>query len=130
MTTPHSEHTIQNLIRLSAAKQGITLFRDNVGVAPPFTPNGHPIRYGLCVGASDLVGYMTIPVCQLSPNARVAVFVAVEVKTPNHRTSQDRLEAQQNFLERVNMAGGLGVMATSVEEFEAAVKQYREGKIR
>ncbi|MEM7046052.1 MAG: VRR-NUC domain-containing protein [Pseudomonadota bacterium] len=78
------------------------VFRNNVGVAT--YPGGERVRYGLCPGSSDLIGWMPVTITPEMVGKTVAVFLAVEVKGPRGRLSG----AQENFLERVKKAGGIG----------------------
>lgn len=99
------EASIQSAIRLAAAKMGIVLFRNNVGTLQD--RNGQYVRYGLCIGSSDLIGYM--------PNG---IFIAIEVKTPKKKATA----AQMAFLLSVITAGGIGLCCTSVDEFISEMK--------
>ncbi len=57
------------------------------------------------MGSSDLIG------CAM--RGEVAVFLAVEVKSPTGRATPQ----QTQFLEAVRQAGGIGILARSVDEF-------------
>lgn len=85
---------------LEAPKLGCLLWRNNVGMA--YTRSGHPIKFGLCVGSSDLIGI-----------TRDGRFLAVEVKVPGEEPTPE----QQRFIDMVNARGGIGIAAHSVEEF-------------
>jgi hypothetical protein len=63
-------------------------------------------------GVSDILGIL--------PSGR---FLAIEVKSPTGRVSPH----QQQFIERINAAGGLAFVARSVEEVHAEVEAL-EGK--
>lgn len=99
-----SEHSIQNEIRLAASEYGCVLFRNNVGVLRD--REGSYIRYGLAVGSSDLIGFVSI--------VGVAVFVAVECKAPGKRPTKK----QAAFMAAVNAAGGIALSCDSVETFQ------------
>lgn len=118
-----NESTVQKKVRLAATAAGVTLFRNNVGVA--FYPNGQAVRFGLCEGSSDLIGFLSVRAGDLPPDAKIAVFVACETKKPKARTKRDRLKTQNHFLDAVRAAGGVAVMASSVEEFQDAVRDYQ-----
>lgn len=109
------ESTIQNKIRVAVSRLGSRLFRNNVGVAT--TESGHTIRFGLCKGSSDLIGWTPVEITQEMVGQQVAVFTAVEVKTPKGRVSKE----QQAFLDAVLDAGGIGTVARSAEEAETKV---------
>ena len=88
---------LTNLIRLEASRFGAVLFRNNVGF---YKKDGHAIRYGLCVGSSDFIGWL---------HGR---FLAIEIKV-----GKDKLTPEQiNFLEQVNQSGGIGICARSVSD--------------
>lgn len=78
---------------------GIILWRQNTGCLQDKT--GRWIKYGLCVGSSDLIGIYK------------GRFLAVEVKVPGKRPTSEQL----NFIDVVNKAGGIAAWVTSVEEF-------------
>ena len=59
-------------------------------------------------GTSDIVGWYATEYY----NSPAAVFLAIEVKRPGGKPTQ----AQQEFLDKVNEAGGLGFVATSVQD--------------
>ena len=97
-----SETRIMKDIQLELAKMGCRLFRNNVGMLKDHV--GGIVRFGLCPGSSDLIGYM--------PHKGQAVFVAVEVKTFKGIVTT----VQQRFIDAVNKAGGIAFVARSVEE--------------
>jgi hypothetical protein len=92
------------------------------------------VRYGLCPGSSDIIGYKAEDVCLPNGDAfvptRLASFVAIEVKDakwreprhPGPRGSKSAWEkylaweAQRDFLAQVREAGGLAGVARSVED--------------
>lgn len=101
------EKNVLQLARLTLAKQGFTLFRNNLGQYR--NDEGHVIRYGLCSpGGSDLIGYKTLVITHSLVGTKIAQFVAREVKGTGGRLS----EAQQNFLSRVIIAGGDAAIIT------------------
>lgn len=88
------ELDIQKMVMFEVSRLGHTVFRNNVGVLKDH--RGIPIKFGLCVGSSDLIGW-----------TKTGKFLAIEVKTPKGRVSQD----QQNFIDVVNKAGGIAFVA-------------------
>ncbi len=92
-----------------AAAPYARLFRNNVGRLQ-WAP-GKWLNYGLCVGSSDLIGFTL--------RGR---FVACEVKYKGKLTKE-----QANFLEQVNAAGGLGIVARSVEDVITALTHAQSG---
>lgn len=96
-----SEATLMRQIQLRASEMGVRLFRNNVGL---YKRGPRVIRYGLCVGSSDLIGW--------NPAGR---FIAVEVKLTTSTTKE-----QMQFLQAVVISAGIGIIAHSVQEFEEA----------
>lgn len=103
------EKPILDAIMLSAPKLGSRLFRNNVGVLQD--ENGQHVRYGLCTGSSDLIGWKEVTVTPEMVGKKVAVFLAVEVKTGNLKPTKE----QTNFIEAVTKAGGIAFVARDSE---------------
>lgn len=113
-----SEAAIQQQIRLALSRAGVVAFRNNVGqYTDPKT--GRPIRYGLGVGSSDLIGWTPVVITPDMVGSTVAVFTACEVKTPTGRAT----EAQLNFIAQVLRAGGLAGIARSPADAVAITRQ-------
>lgn len=93
------ESDIQRLIMLALSEAGCLIWRNNTGVLK--NAAGIPIKFGLCVGSSDLIG--------LTPTGR---FLAVEIKTPTGKPTPE----QTRFLEAVRARGGIAGIARSPEE--------------
>jgi hypothetical protein len=102
------ERKIQSEIQL-AANGPARLWRNNVGALRD--AQGQLVRYGLCPGSSDLIGYRTITITPEMVGRRLAVFAAVEVKDRGQPTEQ-----QTNFINLVQQAGGLAGVARSVPD--------------
>jgi len=107
-----SEKNIMRRIMLAlGGLPQVRLFRNNIGVAKH--DDGSRTEYGLCVGSSDLIGWKSIEVTPEMVGKRIAVFTAIEVKSPtNNRLSP----AQLNFLKVVQDHGGIAGVAKSDEE--------------
>jgi hypothetical protein len=73
--------------------------RNNTGVAER---DGRVVKYGLCVGSSDLIGL----------RRRDGKFIAIEVKAPSGRVSPE----QEMFIQRIRASGGLAGVARTVED--------------
>jgi len=93
-------------ILLQSSEQGARLFRNNtalgwVGDVVSRSPsvlvlqNYRPLRAGLCVGGSDLIGW--------TPRDGIAVFTAIEAKTGRLKPTHE----QESFLAAVERAGGI-----------------------
>lgn len=108
-----TETDLMQAIRLALGRErDLVLWRNNVGVARPH-PDQRPVRYGLCVGSSDLVGI-------LAPAGR---FFALEIKTPTGRATTE----QGLFLALVRQRGGFAAIARSVDDARAALERARAG---
>lgn len=106
-----SETDLRRAIQLAASEQGARLFRNNTGMGWTGTvrhvgsevhiSNPRPLHAGLFKGSSDLIGW--------TAEGR---FVAIEIKTPRMRTTDE----QRQFIKSVRTAGGCGGIAYSVED--------------
>jgi hypothetical protein len=108
------ERRIQAEIQL-AAGNGARLWRNNVGALRD--AQGQLVRYGLCPGSSDLIGFRTITITPDMVGQRVAVFSAVEVKDKARPTEQ-----QHAFIRLVEQAGGMAGVARSVPDALAILR--------
>lgn len=116
MTT---EKDIERSIILHASKIGSTLFKNNVGM---YTDSkGNVIRYGLCKGSSDLIGWTPIVITPDMVGKKVAVFTAVEVKK-NKFGKYKATDLQKAFIAAVNKAGGKAGVADCLLDLEVIVK--------
>ncbi len=109
----NAETAVQQKI-LAALSGLVTLFRNTVGSFKK--PDGSWLRYGLMVGSSDLIGWKSVVVTKNMVGQRVAIFVAIEVKTPDGYTDPERLAKQEHFIQTVADAGGLAGFAKSTED--------------
>lgn len=94
-----SEANIQNDIMVAISQAGGMIWRNNTGVLKDAT--GRPIKFGLCVGSSDLIG--------ICPDG---VFLAIEVKKANGRAT----EKQKTFVRNVIRQGGRAGIARTVDD--------------
>lgn len=117
-----NELAVQNRIRLALSRGPVRLFRNNTGALKD--ANGRLVRFGLCQGSSDLIGWKTVTVTPDMVGLNLALFVAIEVKDKGQAT-QD----QQRFLDAVSSAGGLSGIARDTKqaqrilELQQSVKQ-------
>jgi hypothetical protein len=107
-----NEHVVQNAIRLALGRGAARLFRNNTGALKDAA--GRLVRYGLCTGSSDLIGWNTITITPDMVGQQVAVFVAIEVKDRGRPTPE-----QLRFIEVVRAAGGRAGVARTVEQAQA-----------
>lgn len=109
-----SESRVQAEIRLEAAKKGIKLWRNNVGVLPD--ARGVPVRYGLAndskrlndaCKSADLIGWRPVLITTAHVGTTVAQFVSRECKRAGWKYKGDAHErAQLKWAEAVVADGG------------------------
>lgn len=106
LPTAKSEAEIMRRLMLRTSyRADLRLFRNTTGQT--VNEYGVPIRYGLGVGTSDLIGFRSVTITPEMVGETFAQFVAVEVKSANGRLS----EPQRKFLELVRRFGGHAVLA-------------------
>lgn len=88
----------------------VTAWRNQVGIA--VYPGGQKVPYGLCKGASDLIGIRSLVVTPELVGTTLGQFVAIEVKSATGRLSQE----QMLFLNLVTSKGGLACSPRSLQE--------------
>ncbi len=111
-----SEAAIQQDIRLALGQTpGLRVFRNNVGAIKD--RNNRLVRYGLCTGSADLIGWQSVVITPAMVGQRFARFVSIEVKTPTGRLSPE----QETWQAAVQKAGGIAVVARSVNDISFLV---------
>ena len=105
-----NEQTIQQRIRLACSRGAVRLWRNNTGRLRD--ERGQLVTFGLCPGSSDLIGYRSITITPDMVGQRLAVFAAVEVKSPTGRPTPE----QTAFVEHVRAAGGLAGIARTIDD--------------
>lgn len=110
------EKEINNEMMLEFTKLDARLFRNNVGMLKD--KRGRAVKYGLCTGSSDLIGWTRIKITPEMVGNTVAIFTGIEVKAGRTVTS----DAQKNFRSAVEKAGGIGMIVRSVDEAITALK--------
>ena len=104
------------------ALRGILCWRsNNAGVFDPQRSCFRAFR-GL-KGVSDILGIVPSPVLRDGQRSLHGLFLAVEVKRPGGRPSDE----QEWFLEEVRRRGGIGICARSVQELEMNLNPYLGG---
>jgi len=123
------EKNLINKILLRLSGMGTVLFRNNVGLAwmgRTWRPNGirnvqvcprdvvvfdaMPVKYGVGGnGGSDLIGWHPIKITEDMVGHTIAVIAAFEIKTNKVPVTKQ----QKQFIDNVNNAGGIGVIAYS-----------------
>lgn len=135
------ERSITDDILLAASNAGARLFRQNVGLGwigkmirktktTLTLEHPRPLHAGLCKGSSDIIGWTPVEITPEMVGATVAVFTAVEVKTPGVQLSTE----QDKFIKIVRSHGGFALMARGVDHYEdqlqkqkAAIRRSRPG---
>lgn len=131
MTT---EKDVERMLILHASQIGSTLFKNEVGEAwqgrisveetrlpeKLVLKNCRRIKYGLCNGSSDLIGWTPVTVTQDMVGKRIAVFTAVEVKK-NKRGSYKATKEQKAFISAVLNNGGYAGVADCNKDLEEIV---------
>jgi len=77
------------------------------------SPTGTFVRYGVGnPGGSDLIGLRTVTITPQMVGQQIGQFVAVEVKRPGEKPT----EQQQRFMAMVRQLGGVAGVARSVDD--------------
>ena len=102
----------------------LQLWRNNVGAAKL---GRRWVRFGLCKGSSDLIGFTEVRITPGMVGKTVAVFTACEVKKDEQaKTSPE----QDDFGAKVEKAGGIFVVATTPDAVHLSIKKYRSRMMR
>lgn len=116
------ERDVQRTILLYASEHGVVLFRNPRGVERIAAKDcdrcqrfGRVVSYGLCNGASDLIGWAPTIVTPEMVGHTVARFAAIEVKRERGGTVS---EDQRAFLAALEKAGGIQGVARSVGDVD------------
>ena len=104
-----NEAYVQNKIRLAVGSGDVRLFRNNTGAL--FDMQGRLVKFGLCKGSSDLIGFRSITITPDMVGQKIAVFSAIEVKDKGKVTVD-----QKNFINIINNAGGYAGVAKNVND--------------
>ena len=104
-----NEAYVQNKIRLAVGSGDVRLFRNNTGAL--LDMQGRLVKFGLCKGSSDLIGFRSITITPDMVGQKIAVFSAIEVKDKGKATVE-----QKNFINIINNAGGYAGVAKNVND--------------
>ena len=104
-----NEAYVQNKIRLAVGSGDVRLFRNNTGAL--LDMHGRLVKFGLCKGSSDLIGFRSITITPDMVGQKIAVFSAIEVKDKGKVTVD-----QKNFINIINNAGGYAGVAKNVND--------------
>ena len=85
-------------------------------------PSARPLHAGLETGSADHIGWQTAEISitpsMVGTTLRLAIFLSLESKAASGRTKASQL----NWQEQVRRAGGIGVIARSVEGARAEIE--------
>ena len=104
-----NEAYVQNKIRLAVGSGDVRLFRNTTGAL--LDMQGRLVKFGLCKGSSDLIGFRSITITPDMVGQKIAVFSAIEVKDKGKATVD-----QKNFINIINNAGGYAGVAKNVND--------------
>lgn len=99
-----NETNIVQECRLAASECGAIVWRNNTGALKD--QNGRLVKYGLCVGSSDLIGIYQ------------GRFLAMEVKVPGKKPRPEQI----TFINAIIKAGGIAGVVTSRADVYALLK--------
>lgn len=108
----------------AASQHGAWLFRNNVG---GYRDNrGRFVRYGLCRGSADAIGWTEVTITPCDVGRKVAVFTAYETKSTRGQVRPD----QESFLRAVAASGGIAGIVRDGENINerlaGAVAEWRK----
>jgi hypothetical protein len=119
------ESNIQKKIMIAVSKYS-RVFRNNVGtgwtgkISPTkdggkYIKDARPLKAGLCVGSSDLIGWTEKTVTADMIGQKIAIFTALEIKTATGKATKEQL----NFIRVVKQSGGIsGIARSEIEAVE------------
>lgn len=121
----NSEAGVQTQVRLTMARLGALLYRNNSGAF--VDERGRQVRFGLGndsaqlnkqIKSSDLIGVTPVVITPEMVGRTVGVFTALEVKEPGwHLTPGDqRGQAQLRFINLIRSVGGFAGFVTDPAE--------------
>ena len=111
------KHLQQLILKTIGCLPEFRLFRNNVGMLLDI--NGTPVKYGLCVGSSDIIGLKAVTITEEMVGQQIAQFVSIEVKSEKGKLSP----AQENWLQMVEAMGGVAVVIKSITEINKIIRE-------
>lgn len=126
-----TESTLYPILQLAASEAGARVWRNNVGTAwrGEVTRNRDGsilirrpmiVHFGLATGSADLIGWAPHVVTEADVGRTLAVFLSVEAKAAKGRMRAE----QQAWLDAVKAAGGIGIVARSVDDFTGGMAEW------
>lgn len=119
-----SEAYVQSECRLLAPKQGLLLFRNNVGAL--VDDRGVPVRYGLAndskqlnekIKSADLIGIRRVVITPQMVGSTIGQFASIECKKRYWQPGEDRKRegAQKEWANLVGTWGGYARITSSAQ---------------
>ncbi len=105
-------------LMLRCSQLGARVFRNNVGRLR--TKDGRYVQYGLCVGSSDLIGYVPVTIRPEHVGQTLALFIAIEAKAPDGQLRPE----QRKFLNVLHEHGGIACVARSEADAEMTLAPW------
>lgn len=101
--------------------KNVKLFRNNVGLAV-YEKNGRKwsVKYGLCEGSSDLVGFTKITITPEMVGREISVFTACEVKAEKGAKRTEQIK----FIDFIKNNGGISCFAKSIKDLTNAIDNF------
>lgn len=115
-----SETEIRKRIQVLLSENGCTMWRNNTGSL--LNSKGIPVKFGLCVGSSDLIGLSPVLITKDMVGKTLAVFTAIEIKTEHGKAATNK---QKIFIQHVIDSGGIAGIATSDNEAVSLIKNMK-----
>jgi hypothetical protein len=113
-----TEAEVSNEIRAALNTGENRAWRNNIA---KIKVRGRWINYGIPgPGGSDLIGLHSMTIEPHHVGKRVAVFMAIEVKTTTGRPSPEQVA----FIKFINEAGGIAGIARSADEALSIISNY------
>jgi hypothetical protein len=114
------EKDVEKLLMLRASELGTILYKNNVGMMKD--QFGNVIRFGLCKGSSDLIGWTPVTITEDMVGKTIAVFTAVEVKRDKFGP-YGATDDQIHFINNVKRHGGMAGVADCNKDLEQIIKK-------
>ena len=115
------ETSVTHSVMLDTSKIGVVLYKNVRGLFWTLDKS-HKIKAGLlCEGSSDLIGYTPIKITEEMVGKTVAVFTAIESKTPTGTAFKE----QRDFMQRVRDRGGISGIARCASDAINIIHAYR-----
>ena len=114
------ENTVQkSALEYGEVEPSCTWFRNNTGA---LRVGRRFVKFGLCKGSSDIIGYTSVKITPAMVGKNVAVFTAIEIKKPGEKKATVE---QEDFVLNVREAGGIGFVADTLDIIINEIKKWK-----